>query len=454
MESLGGYRLVRKLGEGARAEVFLGYPLRVAEDAIPAAIKVFRPAVTQISITREIEALSRAAGEHAISLLDLTTAPNGAPALIIARCADGSVGKLIRSRPELRPGEAITILAPIAATLERLHQAGVAHGAVRPDAVLFDAAGTPTLGCFGQAQLLSPGLSLAAREAESACSADLRAMKQFAMTVLDQVRGDSTSAIVEWLRNSEPTGTGWLDILIDWLFGVGDPAPIDMRQHPETAVRSVPSRLLSGAPLPSDAEPSEHAPTILAGLAVPEFVSRLLPRQHDGARALAQLRAAISRVRLRFWVGSGVAAALLLLALVFVPQPVTGVAPAAPQSSASAPASPVVPDALVGDDPAAAALALLEVRESCIRNMSVLCLDGVVQADSAAAGADRTMVRDLQAGNEVPAPWRVSPEQVVVEERLGDSAIISLGDPANDKPASLLLMKSEAGWRIRDYLEP
>ncbi len=84
--------------------------------------------------------------------------------------------------------------------------------------------------------------------------------------------------------------------------------------------------------------------------------------------------------------------------------------------------------------------------------MSVLCLDGVVQQDSAAAAADRTLVRDIQDGREVPAPWRVRRDQLAVDERLGDTAIVSLGDAADDKPASLLLMKSEAGWRIRDYL--
>ena len=102
--------------------------------------------------------------------------------------------------------------------------------------------------------------------------------------------------------------------------------------------------------------------------------------------------------------------------------------------------------------PAAAAAPLLAARESCIRDMSVLCLDGVVQPDSAASAADRALIRDIQAGQELPSPWGVESGEANLDERLGDSAIVSLSDTADDQPASLLLMKSAAGWRIRDYL--
>jgi hypothetical protein len=38
----------------------------------------------------------------------------------------------------------------------------------------------------------------------------------------------------------------------------------------------------------------------------------------------------------------------------------------------------------------------------------------------------------------------------MVVERLGDSVLVDL-DPES-QPASVLLMKGEAGWRIRDYV--
>jgi hypothetical protein len=108
--------------------------------------------------------------------------------------------------------------------------------------------------------------------------------------------------------------------------------------------------------------------------------------------------------------------------------------------------------ALSGDDPIAAAAVLLDLRAGCFRSASLLCLDGVVQPGSSAEDADRAAVGAVQAGGEAPAPIVAS--QLELVERLGDSALVALGSSgASEKqPASLLLMKGEAGWRIRDYV--
>jgi hypothetical protein len=44
----------------------------------------------------------------------------------------------------------------------------------------------------------------------------------------------------------------------------------------------------------------------------------------------------------------------------------------------------------------------------------------------------------------------VDARDAAVVERLGDSVLIALGP--DSRPASVLLMKGEAGWRIRDYI--
>jgi len=147
--------------------------------------------------------------------------------------------------------------------------------------------------------------------------------------------------------------------------------------------------------------------------------------------------------------GSGV----LLIALATAPSPAT--TPAGPPPAESTPtiAAEAGPDpALSGDDPVAAARALVALRAECIRSASLLCLDGVVQAGSSAEAADRAAVTVIQTGGEAPAPIDGSVFELV--ERLGASALVSLGRPTAGEtaPASLLLMKGEAGWRIRDYV--
>ena len=139
--------------------------------------------------------------------------------------------------------------------------------------------------------------------------------------------------------------------------------------------------------------------------------------------------------------------------------------------------SPVVieDDAVMGDEPVEALVALLEVRQRCIRDLSVLCLDAVNQAGSTAMADDVALVRSLQTDEgqaETAAPdARLDPSTAELVERLGDSALIRLAagahiegvtatddatetDEAETPTASLLLMKGEAGWRIRSYLMP
>ena len=105
-----------------------------------------------------------------------------------------------------------------------------------------------------------------------------------------------------------------------------------------------------------------------------------------------------------------------------------------------------------GDDPIAAMVALLQARDRCMADRSVLCLDAVGQVGSSALDDDQRLVRSLQDGAESPQPFLVDAEQVTLAERLGDTALLELVDAPEAQPASILLMKTEAGWRIRDYL--
>jgi len=118
--------------------------------------------------------------------------------------------------------------------------------------------------------------------------------------------------------------------------------------------------------------------------------------------------------------------------------------------------------ALVADDPAAATLALLQLRDECLAAASVLCLDGVDQAGSVAMAADTYQARQAEdgaggsAGDEAEAVARTE-VTATVQERRGNAALIILTPVTaagqNTQPASALVIKGEAGWRLRELFD-
>ena len=431
LESVAGYRVIRRLGEGARSTVLLAHAEHGDDRAV--ALKIFRAGQDEGSILVELEALDRARGEHVVGLLDVASDASGMPVPVLQRIAGGSLHRLLQQRDGLDTGEAITILAPLALAVARLHDRGVLHGALRTDAVLFDASGAPVLTGFGRARLVAPEAPPAAREAEPGFAADIDAFGLLARAVLERVDLDPRRGTGELLLDRPES----LEAFASRLFELGDPMPV--RFDVPLAEPQVPSRLVRQDPIP-------ELPAAAVAIGVPEWLSAYVPTdlRDRAVGALASLRA----VRRPVWIAGAAVAAALLVALVVVPSGSQSQAVSAPTPSPSPTAVAAGP--VVGDDPVAAAVALLETRERCIRDLSVLCLDAVGQLGSVALADDQALVRAIQDGGETSELPGIDPDAMTLVERLGDTAIIGLG--AQTQPASLLLMRSEAGWRIREYL--
>jgi hypothetical protein len=113
--------------------------------------------------------------------------------------------------------------------------------------------------------------------------------------------------------------------------------------------------------------------------------------------------------------------------------------------------------AVEGDDPAAAALVLMRLRAGCLAEASVLCLDGVDQPGSVAMAADGYLVRQRQAVPEPAATPDWIPVTAQLSERTGNAALVALAGSAdggvNAQPASALVIKGEAGWRLRELFD-
>lgn len=617
METIGGYRLVRRLGSGDRAEVWLGHAGSALENAeIPTvAIKIFRPAVNSGSISTEIEAVTRTSSRHLIQLEDLATMGDGRPALIFARLGSTTAADLITDRRIISPGEAVTLVAPIAAAVSALHQVGVAHGKVGLGSIRFDASGAPVLCCFGASQLIGsfspdddkPSLTPLALAARQEAKNDVAALVSLARVALEAT--PESPARQEILRTLDDE---LVDLSADRLclelanrlfdfaaaeplrFVFGEPTNrvdqlsrpnLDASQVPPRRVRRVrrgkrPAVTQRGTPRNQlTGNETERFRTgrfgeICRGLGLNRWTREGVALLHGGIRALRGLmpewivesssralaersgsvRQRVSRSHRqsaklsseakghlaprmrRLAVLTVVGCSVLLTAgLALVPEsdapggsrtavqaetrperspnpnlsipgeanlktvtrPENQVATrddpgrrsganssvnssddptpgpransradsilglganpnSSPNSNPSSDrgANPNSLTAINGQDPLAAARALLDQRQECFRKKSMICLEKVVQPGSAAADSDRYRLRQLTEGTATSVENNHGPVSPILVERLGDSALLNVhligGEGAS--PAALLLIRTSAGWRIRDLV--
>lgn len=474
MDAIGGYRLVRLLGAGSKADVWLGHARTADAGMETVAVKVYRPEAAQADIDTEIEALARSSHRHLVRLEDLATAPDGTPSLILQRLSAVTLRHLLAAGP-LAPGEAVTVLAPLALAVAELHRVGVTHGAIRASAVLFDGEGAPVLARFGSAGILGELPSTEDVGFHPAQLADAPGVAEDLTRLAGVCRaalGEAADALGDWSSyRASPDPQAWTLELADRLFDLAEPVPVSFgRGGVPAGSTMVPPRVGGEAPevvelaeTPSstsgpwhDALALLHLPDSLVAAAgkwgaVLESgpVATLRPRVLTGLRS----------VRKSVWVVAAVVAILVAAAITLLPaagsdagQP--GVAPARESTRGSTPSAPdsatTHPD-ILADEPVAAGVALLGARADCIREASILCLDHVDQAGSAAMEADAYRVRIVQEGGiENPEPSIVGIAPTLVD-RLGDSALLSL-DRAGSAAGTLLLVRTEQGWRIRDLV--
>ena len=437
MDEVAGYRVLRAAGHGARSRLLLGY-----DDGVSVVLKVCGADDPRVPV--ELAALDRAAGEHVVRLLDVAADEHGTT-LVLERLPGGSLAELLDRRPALGAGEAVTILAPLAATLERLHAAGVAHGSVSLGSVHFRDDGAPALLGFGAAELFAPGAPEVVRETVAGVGADRAALREVASLVLGRIGGEDVAS-ARRVRASLAAATPAR--LADALYAMAQPTAVSMEAEPVEADPATAAVEGAAAPALDDGPVGPGRPALL-----PPWLVALLPgewreRVPAGIETLRAVwaRWPVARRRIVLALGTGGLTVLVALALLPPTAPTNAVAPVA-----VAPTGTPEPLSALPEDPVDAAVLLLERREECLRELSVLCLDDVVQQGSAAQAADVALVRTVLGGGELPSSG-VIPGPPVLVEQLGDSALLDL--PAGSSPASLLVLRTAEGWRIRQYLGP
>ena len=447
---LAGYRLVRKLAAGSRADVYLGIGSQG-----PVALKVFAARTTRDSVGDELDALGRLDSPHLVRLIDVSSADGDLPILVLERVANGSVAGLLGQRGELECGEAVTLLAPMASLVAQLHDAGVAHCNIDARSVHLGSDAKPVLLGLGHCTLFAPGGTLAAIDTEPAAALDRDALAALSIGILHRVRNASvrTRDLLEWLERA-PRAYEFPKELEERLFSCAEPLPIglaaDRRLGSPAPARLVPTEQISVRGLPPVPELVEGPPTRPLPQWVPGWLPGLLldnPVENLRTRALSVARG----VRPRFWLAAGGIVVALLLAITLIPSGGTSPSRAAPRETVPLEAVPTTiqptPTPLP-DDPLLASTILLAARARCTRDLSILCLDSVDEASSAAFASDAALIQRIQNGGEVSKPAIADGARLTLVERLGDTALIGLAG----SPASILVIRSASGWRIRDFL--
>jgi hypothetical protein len=455
VRELPGIRIVRPLGGDAHRERWL---VRL-EGERPRPAVLVRPldAVGARMVRAEAVALDRARGAGVVSLVDVVDDPMGA-AVLRDHCVGPRLATLLAERERWDAGEVVAVLRPVVEAVARLHAAGVAHAELSAAAVVVAETGG-VLVDLGHAELFAPGSPEAVLARLDAVARDRDAVRALAGDVLRRVAGSRTRA-AHVLADAieEAPAAALVAALGDGLVDLAAAVPVARLDPPSLDPSARQSQAMRLVPVVQDEVTAEpEADSTVRSQRYAAVSARVSAR----ARALRARLDALPTARRRLVVagGAAVAAGAVLLALPTAAdaqgsRPAGELRPAAasPEVTEPPPAEPreTATDVVIaGDDPVAAALALLERRAGCFAELSVLCLEHVDQQGSSALTADRAAIQQLRDGDEADYATAEADAARLVE-RLGDSALVEVGPQT--APASLLLMRSEAGWRIRDWV--
>lgn len=496
---LAGYRLIRRIASGDRADVYLATVDRSDETAPgePAAllaIRIYPAHASSTAIAVEVEAMSADASGALPALYDVATLDDGRCCLAVERMPGISLARILTDRT-LSPGEAVTVLAPIVVAVAELARSGFVHTRLSASDVLIDDAGRPRLVGLGALERL-PGHGGAAER-----TALLRAGHVSLAELVEDVAAatrpsGALSAAVDLLRgrlDARPFLTCEPE-LERVLFAAASPEPISgIATRPRPV--GLPARI--GTPmLPAPEEPQQATEAagmprrrwgaglrMLFSLAqLPEQTATQIAQAADvdhAASTLVRLRKLLAGRQRTLAFGGLMSAGALVLMLTLVPPatadgvrsgdpapttlPPESTSPGAagaevsstevPSPTTAAPGDPPRGSAVLADDAMTAAAELLELRSSCFATLDLSCLDAVVQPGSAIETDDRAALVAAREGDGVPS-LDYDLDRITLTAEMGSAVLVSVPfATAEREPASILVMRSEAGWRLREIFD-
>jgi hypothetical protein len=414
---------------------------------------------------------------------------DGRACLIVERVGGPSLAGLVAGG-DLLPGQAVTALAPVVLAARTLAGLGLVHTRLAAADVLIDETGRPRLIGLGALARLDAAPTTVDRVGllRGGHAALIRLIDEVVASTRDPRGFSEVVGVARRALDARPFAPVDLE-LERALFAAADPLPLPGVPS-EVRRRGVPSRVapiarMPAGPPPSVAEAGGDREARRRGLARLAELAQLPGEAADDLAASLDRdpRVALAR-RAAGWAqrrrgalltGGLVGAGALVALLTMVPPSAAGVradpdrgVPAAEPSAdvevaaegvasaagvaTAAPPEPSeqVPPVGTADDPVAAAAALLEIRATCLAAADVECLRAVEQPGSSIEARDRAAIDSGLAIGESDADL----DAITLVADLGDAVVLSVPSIGGERePASLLLMRSEAGWRLREWFD-
>ena len=288
-----GVELGRLVGHGGTCQVWEG--VREA-DGRRVAVKVARGEHADVeAAVREASLAAVAAGAHVVPVEACLPLVDGRVALVMPLLRGGDLARLVAARGHLAPGEVVTVLAPVAGALGRLHRAGVTHGDLSPGNVLLDLDGRPSLADLGTGRVvgeeptavwgtegyLAPEVLMGEEPGPAADVYALGALGWLCLTgeppgppglrpSLSRLcrAGEGATALVEVVESAvapHPADRPTADELAWSLFGAAPAAPLHLVEGDDEVsavtyrLRAAASRAAVAEPSPGRGRPARHA---------------------------------------------------------------------------------------------------------------------------------------------------------------------------------------------------
>lgn len=207
-QQLGNYQLIRPLGKGGFAEVYLGRHLHLETLA---AIKVLHTLINSQTLEQfrqEARTIARLDHPHIVRILDFGVM-DGSPYLVMVYAAGGTLRHRHSKGQQLSLATVLSYVDPIAQALHYIHEQKLVHRDVKPENILQGSKGVLWLSDFGIASVAHATASLTGKDQagtpaymapEQIRRKPIPASDQYALAVM----------VYEWLCGKRPfEGSLW-----------------------------------------------------------------------------------------------------------------------------------------------------------------------------------------------------------------------------------------------------